>query len=236
MNDVQKDRREHLTRVVVNQILQSLDDSMELATGIIGVLLLGFQILIPELITIANLFNLFVVGLIWVSYKIAKIRHAIDLRLLIIAFSYQLFGIWIVGIFFTLIFASFFAVILMAFGLVIDMNIVFIFVLAMIFLITAGSRKAAKTFARGRCLELVTDNYRPLSITQRYTDTALATVERSLPHPFVAFTLFFLIFWAGQPAIWISMQLEPLLGFLLVYTLYKLALYSYIQEKENSNW
>ena len=236
LKEVLKERRNHLTRIVDEKSLQSLDDSMELATGVVGVLLLGIQILFPESVTISNMFNLFVVGLIWVSYKVAKIRHAIDLRLLIIAFSYQLFVVWIVGIFVSIIFASIGIVLLAALGIMLDVNAILIFVFIMIFLITAGSRKFAKEFAHRRWLEILTEDYKTISITQRYTDTALASAERGLPHPFVVFILFFLVYLIGQPDLWISLQLAIWVVLLLVYTIHKAAVYLDIQQKENTNW
>jgi hypothetical protein len=209
---------------------------MELATGVVGVLLLGIQILSPESVTISNMFNLFVVGLIWISYKVAKIRRAIDLRLLIIAFSYQLFVVWIVGIFISIFFVAIGMVILAALGIMLDANAILIFIFSMIFLITACSRISAKKFAYRRWLEILTDDYKSLLIAQKYTDTALSSVERGLPHPFVAFILFFLVYWTGQPDLWISLQLGIWVVLLLLYTIHKAAVYLDTQQKENANW
>lgn len=236
LKEVLKERRSHLTRIVDEKSLQSLDDSMELATGVVGVLLLGIQVLFPESVPISNMFNLFVVGLIWILYRVAKIRRAIDLRLLIIAFSYQLFVVWILGLFVSIIIASIGMVILAALGLMPDVNVVLIFVFIMIFLITAGSRKSAKEFAYGKWLEILIEDYKTPSITQRYTDTALASVKSGLPHPFVAFILFFLVYWTGQPGLWISIQLEIWVVLLLFYTIHKAAVYLDTQQKENANW
>ena len=209
---------------------------MELATGVVGVFLLVIQILFPESVTVASIFNLFVVGLIWVSYKIAKILHAIDLRLLVIAFSCQLFVVWVVGIFTTMIFAASVMVILATVSIILDINFVLIFVFIMFFIITIGSRKAAKSFAVRRWSNMLTEDYKALSINQRYTDTALASVERCLPHPFIAFLLFFLIFWMGQPDLLASLQIGPLVALLAFYTMYKGALYLSVQKKENTEW
>ncbi|MFW9967038.1 MAG: hypothetical protein ACFFEA_07780 [Candidatus Thorarchaeota archaeon] len=68
---------------------------MELVSLLLGVILVILQILLnpglPTVSAMLNGFNILVTIFVWVSYKIARIKMAIDLRLWIIVVAFQLF-------------------------------------------------------------------------------------------------------------------------------------------------
>lgn len=76
--------------------LESLDQSFELFVLLVGLGLFLFQLILPVFLThistLLNILNIVLTGFFWVAYKIARIKLAIDLRLLAINLTLQFFG------------------------------------------------------------------------------------------------------------------------------------------------
>lgn len=102
---------------------------------------------------------------------------------------------------------------------------------------SCGSRNAAKKFTLRRWENIVSKDYKDLSLARRYRDTALSTVREGLPHGLAVFVLFFILYWIGEPSLLSS---ESGLAFfvfaLVVYILYKLGIYLRVQQEEASDW
>lgn len=92
-DEITRERREAINRVVEQSKLQSLDNSFEFAVVIVSAFLLAVQIMAPEAFIITSIFNLFTTLFVWALYRIAKIKRATDLRLFIIGLGYQLFSV-----------------------------------------------------------------------------------------------------------------------------------------------
>ena len=82
--------------VVDRDELETLDQCFELLVLLVGLGLLIAQYILdyvfPDLNTILNLLNITITAFIWVGYKIARIRQAVDLRILMIAVTIRFFG------------------------------------------------------------------------------------------------------------------------------------------------
>jgi hypothetical protein len=97
-----QDFRKQLMDVVDRDQLEVLDQSVELVSLLLGVVLILLQFLVgpilPTISSMLNGFNILVTIFVWASYKIARIKMAIDLRLWIIVIAFQLFTAFLVVI------------------------------------------------------------------------------------------------------------------------------------------
>lgn len=235
--EILKERRDEQNRVVNQIALQSLDDSFELATTLAGIVILIIQISNPDWIPTFNIFNLFITGLLWVSYRVAKIKNAIDLRLLVIGFAYQIFAIWIIGlIVFPIIVIILLLPISFLIGIQISVNITIGLSFALLFIVTVRSRRTAKEFAKRQWDELVSVQYQKLSLIERYAESALSLVNRILPQPFFAFLLLFVLYWSGQPNLVDQNVLITWITILVIYAFGKAGQYLTVQEEVNNAW
>lgn len=237
LEETTRKRREDINRVLEKGSVQSLDDSFEFAIVIVGAFLLGAQTIAPESFAVTSVFNLFTTLFIWALYRIAKIKNATDLRLLIIGLGYQLFVVWVVGIFLLIgigsVIALFLTLVMPSFTL--DLAVPVIMILTLAF--SCGSRNAAKEYISNKWESMVSGEYKSLSIRNRYGNTALAPVQKVLPHGLAIFILFFLLYWIGDPSLSSSESgFATILFLLALYIIYKWGVYLTVQKEESSNW
>ncbi len=81
--------RKKLRDAVDKDTLESLDESVNLAFITLGIAVAVIAIRFPEAGVLVGVLNVFFTLVTWFSYKIAKIKHAVDLRLLVIAIAVQ---------------------------------------------------------------------------------------------------------------------------------------------------